>query len=204
MPEDKRQATHLRSSFQQADAPFQGIIGGIHQAGVNVAQFPQGKKVGGMFGVFESKGGGAVDGDGAGKSDGIRRSAAVEAEGFEFHKMGKSGGRLENRTERTGCKEARRDTIKNQDPGFQDIVSQPWRPSHPPSSPLCRTAGFVFLPASPAAHSSDTRRGMAFSALKAGLFSGLKPPEGGTPTEPRTVFPAAIKIRQGLFDRLPA
>ena len=50
-------------------------------------EFLEGEQVGGVLGAVEDVGGGAVDRHGAGVGGGVGRVAAVEAEGFEFHRL---------------------------------------------------------------------------------------------------------------------
>ena len=54
-----------RSSFEGGDALLEDIGGGVHDAGVDVAEFLQAKEPGGVIGVFEDVRGGLVNGDGA-------------------------------------------------------------------------------------------------------------------------------------------
>ena len=73
------------AAFERGDALFEHVVGGVHQAGVDVAEFAQGEQVGGVLGAVEHVGGGAVDRHRAGVGGGVRGVAGVEAEGFEFH-----------------------------------------------------------------------------------------------------------------------
>ena len=61
-----------RSSFEGGDALLEDVGGGVHDAGVDVAEFLQAKEPGGMIGVFEDVRGGLVDGDGARSRGGVR------------------------------------------------------------------------------------------------------------------------------------
>ena len=74
-----------RAALHFRDALLEHIVGGVHQARVDVAEFAQAKEVRGMLGIAENKRAGAVDRHRAGEGDGIGGGAAVEAEGFEFH-----------------------------------------------------------------------------------------------------------------------
>ncbi len=50
-PEADRQRAY--PAFQVGDALFEHIAGRVHDAGIDIAEFLQGKQPGGMFGVFE-------------------------------------------------------------------------------------------------------------------------------------------------------
>ncbi len=58
-PECNRRPT----AFQRCKTFFQHIIGRVHQSGIDVSMFPVGEKVCAVSGVFETVGGGAVNGD---------------------------------------------------------------------------------------------------------------------------------------------
>ena len=79
------------SALEFRDALLEHIVGGIHQARVDVAEFAQAEKIRGVLGVAKHIRAGAVKRHRAGEGDGIGGGAAVEAEGFKFH--GKSGSR---------------------------------------------------------------------------------------------------------------
>ncbi len=55
------EAGHFVSAFEQGHALFQHVGRRVHQAGVDVAQFLQGKQVRRVLGVFEDVAGGAVN-----------------------------------------------------------------------------------------------------------------------------------------------
>ena len=59
------------SAFERGDALLEDVGGGVHDAGVDVAELLQGEEAGGVVGVVEDVGGGLVDGDGAGVGGGI-------------------------------------------------------------------------------------------------------------------------------------
>ncbi len=79
------QAGGLGGALQQADALLEHLGGGVHQAGVDVAQLAQREQAGRVRGAAELIGGGAVDGHRAREGGRVRGGAAVEAEGFEVH-----------------------------------------------------------------------------------------------------------------------
>ena len=66
-------------------------LGGIHDAGVHVAQFLEGRQVGGVVGVAEGVGGGLVKGEGSGVGGWIRHLAGVNLIGFEGLGFGHGG-----------------------------------------------------------------------------------------------------------------
>ena len=55
------------AAFERGDALFEHVVGGVHQAGVDVAEFLEGEEIGGVLGAVEDVGGGAVDRHGAGR-----------------------------------------------------------------------------------------------------------------------------------------
>jgi len=48
-------AGHFMGTFEQGDALFEHIGGGVHEAGIDVPEFAEGEEVGGVLGVFESE-----------------------------------------------------------------------------------------------------------------------------------------------------
>ena len=81
MPGGDGQGTH--TAFEAGDALLKDIVGGVHDAGVDVAKFLEGKQVGGMFGVFELVGGSLIDGDGTGPGGGVGNLSGVKLAGVE-------------------------------------------------------------------------------------------------------------------------
>ena len=82
------ESAHLWGSFEKGDALFKNISGGVLKAGVDVAEFFEGEKVGRVFGAVELEGGGAINRDSTGICGGIGFVTAVDADGFEFHNGG--------------------------------------------------------------------------------------------------------------------
>ena len=54
-----------RAAFESRDALLKDVGGGVHDAGVNVAEFLQAEEPAGVIGVVENVAGGLVDGHGA-------------------------------------------------------------------------------------------------------------------------------------------
>ena len=84
LPGGDGQRSH--AAFQRSDAFFQHGCRRVHDARVDVAEFLEGKQLGGVFGVVEDEGGRLVNGNGprlGGRVDGIARmkGAGVEAQG---------------------------------------------------------------------------------------------------------------------------
>lgn len=79
------EACELVGSFKEADALLENIRGWVHEPGVDVPEFFEGKEIGCVLSVFKSESGAFVNWNGAGVGDGIRLMTAVEAECFVFH-----------------------------------------------------------------------------------------------------------------------
>ena len=71
-----RQRTH--TAFQLRHALFQNRIGGVHDAGVDVALHLQVEQIGTVLGVIEGVGRGLVDRGGSGPGSGIAFEACVQ------------------------------------------------------------------------------------------------------------------------------
>ncbi len=76
------------SAFERGDALLEDVGGGVHDAGVDVAELLQAEEAGGVVGVVEDVGGGLVDGDGAGVGGGVDDLAGVEGEGGKLLRRG--------------------------------------------------------------------------------------------------------------------
>jgi len=72
-----------RSAVQSSQAFFQHIVGGVHQAGVDIAELLQGEEVRGVVGVFEYVAGGGVDGHGPGGSGRVGLLPGVQGQGCQ-------------------------------------------------------------------------------------------------------------------------
>ncbi len=79
MPGTGRQRAH--AAFQVGQALLEHVGGGVHDAGVDVAQLFQGEQVGGMFGVLELVAGGLVDRHGTAAGGGVGHLAGVQLAG---------------------------------------------------------------------------------------------------------------------------
>ena len=77
-------------TLQGGDALLEHVGGGVHQAGVDVAEFAESEEVGGVLGIIKDEGAGLVEGNGACVGGGFRLVAGVEALGLEFHNKKKS------------------------------------------------------------------------------------------------------------------
>jgi len=66
------------STFECGYALLEHVGGGVHQAGVDVAEFLESEEAGGVVRVVEEVGGGLVDGDRAGVGGGVGDLAGVE------------------------------------------------------------------------------------------------------------------------------
>src|SRR5690606_33842988 len=66
------------AAFEGRDAFFEHVGGGVHQAGVDVAEFLEGEAIGRVFGAFEDVGGGSVQRHAAGEGGGVGLGAAVQ------------------------------------------------------------------------------------------------------------------------------
>ena len=73
------------AALELGDALLQHRLGGIHDAGVDVAGHGQVEQVGAVLGIVELVGDGLVDGHGDGMGGGVRLVAAVDGDGFVFH-----------------------------------------------------------------------------------------------------------------------
>ena len=73
------------AALEFRDALLEHIVGGVHEAGVDVAQLAEAEEVRGVLGVAEDIRAGAVEGHRAGHGGGIGGGTPVEADGFEFH-----------------------------------------------------------------------------------------------------------------------
>lgn len=71
------------TAFEGGDALFEGVLGGVVDAGVDVAGFGQGEEVGRVLGVAEDERGRLVDRDRAGAGGRVGRGAGVELLGLE-------------------------------------------------------------------------------------------------------------------------
>ena len=69
------------AAFQVGDALLEHVGGGVHDAGVDVAQLLQGEQVGGVFGALELVAGGLVDRDGAAAGGGVGDLAGMQLAG---------------------------------------------------------------------------------------------------------------------------
>ena len=76
------ETAHFGCAFEETDAFFQHVVGGVHQAGVDIAQFFKCEKVGGVLGGIEEESGGPVNGDAAGTGVGVGSVPAVKANGI--------------------------------------------------------------------------------------------------------------------------
>ena len=70
------------TSLKGSHPLLEHIGGGVHQAGIDIAQFAQPKEIGSMLGVVEDKGTGLVNGYGAGIGGRVGLVASVEALGL--------------------------------------------------------------------------------------------------------------------------
>ena len=86
------------AAFQGGDALLKHIRRGIHDTGVDVAQFLERKKIGGVVGVAENVAGRLVERHGAGAGGGIGDLAGVEGLGAETGGDGFLGGRHNGRS----------------------------------------------------------------------------------------------------------
>ena len=66
------------ATFERGDPFFEHLLGGVHDAGVDVARLCQAEQGGGVLGVAEDVAGGLVDGYGAGPGRRVRRSTGVD------------------------------------------------------------------------------------------------------------------------------
>ena len=73
-----------RSPFERGHPLLEDIRRRVHDAGVDVAEFLQGKEPGGMIGVLEDVGGGLVDGNGARSGRGIGLLPGMHGKGCEM------------------------------------------------------------------------------------------------------------------------
>ena len=71
------------SAVQGGQALLEHIVGGVHQAGVDVPEFLQGEQIGRVFGVPKVVGGGGVDGHGPGTGGWIRLLAGMKSFGVD-------------------------------------------------------------------------------------------------------------------------
>ena len=69
------------AAFERGDALLEDVGGGVHDAGVDVAELLQREEAGGVVGVLKKIGSGLVDGHGAGAGGGVGRLAGVDGEG---------------------------------------------------------------------------------------------------------------------------
>jgi len=67
------------------DALLEHVVGGVHQARVDVAKLPEAEEIGRVVGVAEDIRCGPVNRHGARQGGGIRLVAGVEAESFQVH-----------------------------------------------------------------------------------------------------------------------
>ena len=74
--------------FERTDALFQHMLGGVHDAGVDVPDLSQSEQLLGMLGALEGVRGGLVDGNRAGVGGAVRRLARVDHSGFETPLVG--------------------------------------------------------------------------------------------------------------------
>jgi hypothetical protein len=73
------------ATLEFGDAFLKHIVGGIHQARVDVPEFTQAEEIRRVLGVAENKRTRAVERHSAREGYGIRSGASVKADGFEFH-----------------------------------------------------------------------------------------------------------------------
>ena len=78
-------------TIKGGDALLEHVGGGVHQAGVDVAEFAESEEVGGVLGIIKDEGAGLVEGNGACVGGGFRLVAGMEALGFEFHNKKRIG-----------------------------------------------------------------------------------------------------------------
>ena len=69
------------TAFERRDTLLEDIGCGVHDPGVDVSEFFQGKKIGGMVSALEDVGCGLVNGHGSGASGGINGLAGVQGQG---------------------------------------------------------------------------------------------------------------------------
>ena len=81
MPRCDRQGAY--PAFQIGHALFKHITGGVHDAGINIAEFLQGKQAGGMFGAVEYIGSGLINGNSTRTGSGIRLLPGMQLAGGE-------------------------------------------------------------------------------------------------------------------------
>ena len=75
------------TAFQRSDALFQHRLGGVTEAGVDIAELSQCKEIGGMFGALEEIGAGSVDRHGPGKTVLIDCVSGMQGKGLKFHSI---------------------------------------------------------------------------------------------------------------------
>ena len=73
------------AAFERRHPLFENIGSGVHNAGVDVAEFLQRKQIGGVVGIVENERTGLVDGDRTGVAGGVGRVAGVKAAGGKTH-----------------------------------------------------------------------------------------------------------------------
>ena len=71
------------TALQRRHPLFKDIGGGVHQAGVDVPEFLQPKKIGAVLGVIEDVGGGLINRNRTGIGGGIRLLASVQLKRFK-------------------------------------------------------------------------------------------------------------------------
>ena len=80
----KRQSR--RAAIERRQPLFQNVGGGVHQAGVDIAELPQAEEIGRMLGVMEHIARGCIDRHGASGRGGIGHLARVQRQGAEVRK----------------------------------------------------------------------------------------------------------------------
>jgi RNA-splicing ligase RtcB len=69
-----------RAAFERGDALLEDVGGGVHDAGVDVAELLEAEEAAGVVGIVEDVGGGLVDGHGARVGGGVGDLAGVNCE----------------------------------------------------------------------------------------------------------------------------
>ena len=77
-----------RAAFERRHALLKDVGGGVHDAGVDVAELLQREEPAGVVGILEEIGSGLVDGHGAGAGGGVGRLAGVDGKRGELLRFG--------------------------------------------------------------------------------------------------------------------
>jgi delta 1-pyrroline-5-carboxylate dehydrogenase len=67
----RRKGQCADATIERCQALFQHVVGGIHQSRIDVAEFFQRKKIGGVLGILENVTGSGVDGNGPRRGGGV-------------------------------------------------------------------------------------------------------------------------------------